>query len=172
MSKNLEPKEDWLQGLAFAELVSYIHEFFETAETNVPYLKLADLVKLYNTKLEEIGLKERIIVAYPGISPHSQGHDVLLTLDSAIWEAIRDASEQDDVDADGMCLAKAAKLIRNEILKQPQIFTGTFAQDCEDKSIPPSLQALITMILKAPVSKQSESEDKPSLTLNFAAYYL
>ena len=172
LSKNGEqPKEDKLRGLAFAELLSCIDEFFETAETNVPYLKLADLVKLYKTKLKESGvedsvvnstrLKERIILAYPGISAHSQGRDVLLTLDSAIRKAVRDASEQDDVDADGMCLAKAAKLICNEILKQPQIFTGTFAQDCEDKSIPPSLKALITMILKGPVSKQSESEDKP-----------
>lgn len=149
-SKNREqPREDKLRGLAFAELVSYIDEFFETAETNAPYVKLADLVKLCKSKPEEFEvedsvvnssrLKERIILAYPGISTHSQGRDVLLTLDSAIGEAMRDATEQDDVDADGMCLAKAAKLIRNEILKQPQIFTETFSQDCEDKSIPPSL---------------------------------
>ena len=71
-------------------------------------------------------LKERIILAYPGISAHSQGCEVLLTLDSAIAEAIRDACEQDDVDADGMCSAKANN---ND--------------------------------LKGPVSKQSESEDRP-----------
>lgn len=156
-SKSKQPK-DKLQGLAFAELVSYIDEFFEDTNANVPVLKLADLVKLYSTKLQELGvdasrvnstrLKDRILQAFPSMSAHSQGRDILLVLDRTIGEAIKDVNKQDDVD--GMYLAKAAKIVRNEILNQPQSFNGTFSPDCEDSSIPPSLRALICMILKGP----------------------
>ena len=60
-----------------------------------------------------------------------------------------------------MYLAKAAKIVRKEILDHPQTFTGTFASGCEDKSIPPSLRALITMILEeSPTRQQQNTEDK------------
>lgn len=50
-----DSKEKKLQGLAFAALVSYIDDFFESSNANIPVLKLADLAKLYTAKPEELG---------------------------------------------------------------------------------------------------------------------
>ena len=51
-------QEKRLHGIAFAEIISYIEEFFEERNTssNVPSLRLADLAKMYMTKLEELGV--------------------------------------------------------------------------------------------------------------------
>lgn len=58
-----------------------------------------------------------------------------------------------------MHLAKAAKIVCNEMLKHLQSFNGTFPSDCEDNSIPQSLKAIIGMIMKGPGSGQREMEE-------------
>ena len=45
-------------GIALAELIAYIDEA-RTDDNVAPVFKLADLVRLYSTRLEELGLKQR-----------------------------------------------------------------------------------------------------------------
>ena len=53
-----------------------------------------------------------------------------------------------DTDAEAVHLARAARIVRKDILKHDQSFKGTFGSECEDNSIPQSLKALVTFILK------------------------
>ena len=64
--------------------------------------KLVKLAKLYSAKLEELRitssskinttrLKERLLGAFPDLSAHTQGRDVLLIFNHAIGDAIRKA---------------------------------------------------------------------------------
>lgn len=87
---------------------------------SVPVLKLADLANMYLLKLEELGVetasrvnstrfKERIFSAFPEMSAHSQGRDILLISNWDVGDAIQKAYEQ-DIDNQAMHLAKAAKI--------------------------------------------------------------
>jgi hypothetical protein len=163
-------RERRLHGIAFAEIISYIEEFFEERNASgVPTLKLADLAKMYMAKLEELGtnasrvnttrLKERILSTLPHVSAHPQGRDILLILDQDLGDAIKLANEQ-DTDADAMHLARAAKIVRKEILKQDQSFKGTFDTDCQENSIPQSLKALINFILRGPTSQRNTATEE------------
>ena len=72
-----ESDDSHLHGIAFAELVAFMEDF--RMEQNVsPVFKLADLAKLYQTRLEELGgsiggrvhtsrLKHRLLSAFPDI---------------------------------------------------------------------------------------------------------
>lgn len=166
--KSEDTTDQSLPGIAFAELVSYIEEFRETC-TIAPVFKLADLAKLYATKLNELDgvssgtvnttrLKDRLLAVFPDLSAHSQGRDVLLVFDKDIGDALRKACEQ-DLDSDGLHLAKAAKIIRREIFKSQQCFKGTFDPNCEDNSVPAALKALVGMILNGPSIKKQDDND-------------
>ncbi|XP_068674761.1 uncharacterized protein [Montipora foliosa] len=99
-----DSNETTLHGIAFASLVSYLEEFRDCE--NVAVFKLVALAKLYSAKLEELGitssskinttrLRERLLGAFPDLSAHTQGRDVLHIFNHAIGDAIRKACEQD-----------------------------------------------------------------------------
>ena len=169
-------QEKCLHRIAFAEIISYIEEFFEERNTisNVPSLRLADLAKMYMTKLEELGvdtsrvnttrLKERILSTLPHVSAHPQGRDIVLVLDRDVGGAIKLLNDQ-DTDVEAMHLVRAAKVIRKDILKQNQSFKGTFDTDCQENAIPQSLKALINFILRGP-GTQRNTAIKKSVEVN------
>lgn len=82
------------------------------------------------------------MIALPSISAYFQGRDILL------------ASNRDIGDA--MYLAKAAKVVREEILTHTQSFNESFPLLCQDKSVSPSLKAFFSIILKGPGSMKKE----------------
>ena len=155
---NVSGHEERLNGIAFVEIISYIEEFFEDRDASqaVPTLRLADLAKMYKAKLAELGvnasrvnttrLKDRILSTLPHVSAQTQGRDILI-LDQDVGEAIKLANDQ-DTDAEAMHLARAAKIVRKDIFKQNQSFQGTFQNDYQESSVPPSLKALVNFILK------------------------
>ena len=68
-------------------------------------------------------------------------------MDQDVGDAIKLANEL-DTDAEAVHLARAARIVRKDILKHDQSFKGTFGSECQDDSIPQSLKALVTFILK------------------------
>ena len=56
------------------------------------------------------------------------------------------ACEQ-DADSDGIHLARAANIVRRDMLKMTTSFSGSFDTLCQEESVPNSLIALVSMIL-------------------------
>jgi len=152
-----------LDELAFAQLVAYIDE---KIDEEIPVLKMCELAKLFSSKLEELEvehgkintsrLKDRILKAFPDLTAVSQGRDVVLVLKEDIGGMIKQAKEKD---SQACHLAKAANIVRKDILKSKNAFNGTFQPDCQKYSIPASLKTLITMILKGATSNKETTDD-------------
>lgn len=86
--------------LAFAELVAFTDESLQDEEPVV--LKLSDLVKFYSSKLSELGeeqptrinatrLKTRLLAAFPDLTAHTQGREVLFVLSHEIGGVLLEA---------------------------------------------------------------------------------
>ena len=143
-----------LDELSFAQVVSYIDEKLDKGE-DITVLKISELAKLFSSKLEELEvergrintsrLKERILNAFPDLTAVAQGRDVLLVLKEDIGEMVKRAKEKD---SEAYHLAKAANIVRRDMLKVKNTFNGTFQRSCQKDAIPVSLKILIDMILK------------------------
>ena len=115
------------------------------------------------------------MVAIPDLTAHTQGKHILPVFNDAIGDAIRKACEQ-DYDSEALHLARAAKIIqiiRRDMFSMQQSFKGTFEIDCQKKSVPPSVLALVNMIIEGPSikkhNKDIEEEDqviKAALTIS------
>ena len=125
-----------IEELAFSELVAFIDETVEVEEPAV--LKLSDLVNVYSSKLSELGgqhpdrinatrLKTRVLTVFPDLTAHAQGREVLLVLSHEIGDVLLEAKNRD---SEAFCLAKAAMIVRREILQVKNTFNGTFATKC------------------------------------------
>jgi len=161
---NYDQSDNFSHGIALAELVTYIDETRMSADV-APVFKLSDLVKLYSSKLEQLGvqqnsrphstdLKNRILAQFPELQAIKEGRDVLLVFNDDMGPALRKACEL-DVDDDAICLARAAKIVRRDILEMQAKFTGSFNHDCQIKSVPYSLLALVDMIHNGPNIKSN-----------------
>ena len=91
-----------------------------------PVFKLVNLVKVYSTRLEQLGvkhhdhphstcLKNRILAQFPNLAAHKQGRDVLLSFDKDLGPALR--IYEHDYDDETTCLAKAANIVLRDMLK-------------------------------------------------------
>ena len=111
-----------IEELAFAELIAFIDESLQVEEPAV--LKLSDLVKFYSSNLSELGgeqprinatrLKTRVLAAFPDLTAHAQGREVLLVLSHEIGGVLLEAKNRD---SEAFSLAKAAMIVRREILQ-------------------------------------------------------
>jgi len=148
--------------IVLAELLAHVEDA-QTDESVAPILKLADLVKLYTSRLEQLGvkqqnrlnstkLKDSILSHIPDLSAHREGRDVLLAFSGDVGSALRKVCDS-DYDDDAICLARAAKTVRKDMLKLQSTFTGTFDKDCQVKSVPHSLLTLVSMIHRGPSIK-------------------
>lgn len=170
--------DDVNHGIAFAGLVSYIEEA-RMDSLVAPMFKLTDLVNLYSTRLEQLGthvtgrvhstkLKNRILNYFPDMDAHKQGRDVVLVCNEDVGAALWKACEQ-DADNDCVHLARAASIVRREMFKMKQGFTGSFDAQCQEESVPPLLLSLVAMVLYGPnIKTQSSSSSlpQPALTLS------
>jgi hypothetical protein len=165
-------------GIALAELLSYIEETKMTDESVAPIFKLSDLLKLYSDRVRELGaditgrihsshLKDRIIANVPGIRAYKQGREVLLSFDDDVGLALMNSS-MDNFDDDAICLAKAAQIIRRDMMGMRSAFDGSFANGCQEESVPKSLIALVGMIIDGPNIKNKETDEVRQATLSMA----
>ena len=85
-----------------------------------PVFKLVDLSRLYTTRLEQLGtnltgrvhstkLKDRIMTYFPDLEEHKSGRDVLLAFNKDVGSALQKGC--------GVCLARAANIVRRDIMK-------------------------------------------------------
>ena len=155
-----------LSELAFAELVACIEDVLEEDEPTL--LTLSDLVKFYTSRIEhflkaECGkvnvtrLKERIREAFPSLTAHTEGREVYLALRDEIGAMLTRAKK---MDLDAMSLARAAHIVRREILNTKNTFNGSFPPECQSNSIPASLLSLLGMIVKGPTTNIDASESQ------------
>ena len=151
--------------IALAELISYLEDSRVKGEVKVH--KLSSLVKDYSVRLTQLGadsdqqvhatrLKNRLTTHIPELRAISNGREVLLSFDEEIGDLLSDNLFQDH-DSDAMCLMRAANIVRRDILDHKYCFQGSFEPDCQSKSIPESLNALVRMILEGSSIKNQAS---------------
>ena len=141
-AKNEECKDATASGIVFAELVMFLEE--ARYEENVaPVFKLADLVKLYESRLKQFNigtdekvhstrLKERLLKHIPDLRAHNKGRDVFLVFEEDIGAALARVVEQDDGDDDNAVqLANAAKIVRRDLFEKLDSFNGSFKKGCK-----------------------------------------
>ena len=154
-----------LDGIALAELVSYIEEF-GTSRVELPTFKLADLANMYKSCLQRLGcdttarvntscLKERLVFQIPGLQCYNKGRAMYLAFRDDVGFALHKAHKQ-DCDEEVMHLAKTAAIVRKDMLTSKYSFSGSFESDFQIKSIPASLLSLVKMILYGPNIEEQE----------------
>lgn len=94
------------------------------------------LVKFYQCKLKEVGaeigktnstrLKERVLEAVPDLTAHPEGREVILASRHDIGGILTEAKRGD---SNAWCLARAAHIVRKDILKVDNSFNGKFSQN-------------------------------------------
>ena len=166
-------EDEIISGVVLAEVIGYIHEIYQTEE-GIPVFKLSDLVTLYRNRLKEYGgsnsliesvhstrLKENILGHIPELGEYKKGKHVLLTFKEESGQAIFDACAFSNED-DGMCLARAAAIIRKQIIASSKENDAILVPASEGSSVPHSLYSLICMVLngwnideKVPVKEQT-----------------
>ena len=78
------------------------------------------------------------------------------------------ACEQ-DADSDGIHLARAANIVRRDMLKMTTAFSGSFDTLCQEESVPSAIIALVSMILNGPTIHEQSSHSTtaaPTLTIS------
>ena len=164
-----------MDAIVFAELVIYIEEArFE--ESTAPVFKLADIAELYSLRLQQLGvtvtnekrmhttrLKQRLLARFPDMLAQSKGRDVLLVFDEDVGYALGKACEK-DTDNDAVHLARAAQIVRRHMF-DPNTFTGSFKESCQENSVPHSLLALVSMVMEGPSIKDQIRPNKQHFQL-------
>lgn len=169
-------EEDEISGIVFAELVMYIEEVrFEA--NSAPVFKLADMAQLYMSRMQQFGvesgkrmhttqLKERLLAHFPDMWAQSKGRDIMLAFDEDIGAALDKACKQDS-DNDAFHLTWAAQIVRRTMFGSKP-FTGSFEENCQEKSVPHSLLALVNMVLEGPSIKDQICKHSTPASLSIA----
>ena len=100
---------------------------------------------------------------------HKQGRDTVIISNADVGSALRKACEH-DVDDDAAHLARAASIVRRDMFKIMNQFSGSFEISCQQDSVPVSLLELVAMILNGPNIKAqlTTSSDIPQTVLTIA----
>ena len=117
---NVEKKDSMLQGIAIAEIENYIRNCIEDANDALPVFNLKELNDVYVKTMEfhecaviyehSTRFKEKILALISELTEYQRGRDAILTVREGIGDAIFEACDLQD---GGMCLARAARIIRN-----------------------------------------------------------
>ena len=69
-------------------------------------------------------------------------------------------------DSDAWCLARVARIVRKDILKEDNSFNGTFSPECQKNSIPTSLLLLVGILIKGPTTKIDSSNNRACVSVS------
>ena len=167
-----------LEGIALAELTSFMEETRANSEVK-PVFKLADLGRLYKSRLENLGapvsdrvhsteLKNRILANLSDVQAQKPSRDVLLAFKADVSIALQQVC-MPDYDDEAMILSRAAKIIRRDIFNAPSSgYNGNFDQQCQQDSIPVSLATLVAMILFQPDIESRSNPYEAQATLSIS----
>jgi hypothetical protein len=140
--------------IAFSELVTFITES-KTAISAVDgavRFKIAELVKLYGQRLEQLGvdcpdlnstrLKEQLLLHMPELHAYHEGRDVFIVFHSDIGDVLA----QKNITSDAIHLAKAASIIRKDVLSHKWALEKTLNGDSIEEAVPTSLLEFVCML--------------------------
>ena len=144
-----------LYGVALAEIVAHIEE--QKDEAKITVFKVAELIKMFCNRIEELGLdlegrihsthfKDRLLSSCPNLVAYKSGRDVFVSFREDIGAILQNAYAE-DADDEGTYLAKAANIVRREILNCSVRFEGTFDESSQTVSVPKTLVTLLSMIM-------------------------
>ena len=163
-------------GIAFAQIVEYLNDC--RIKDSCSVFRLADILKLYREQLEALGvevvtrlhstrLKNRLLAHFPDLEAHNTAKDVLLVFQEKVGLALNKVYK-DSYDDEGLCLLKAAKIIRRDIFNSSAgVFSGSFTENCQNESVPQSLLTLVSMIMEGPnMASKPLTKNQPALTLS------
>lgn len=156
---NTETQKKIVYGSVVTELVDYIKDMYMCNEQS-PVFKLSFFVKVTARRMTEMGvetseieinrtrLKDHLVAFVPGLRADKSGRDILLSFEEDVGDAIRDSCFLGDF-TDGLCLARAAAIVRKTLFDDFPRFKGSLNDDFTPlKSVPPVLLHFIKMLLE------------------------
>ena len=114
---------------------------------------------LLDTKVHSKRLKYRLLAHIPDLEAYKEGHDILLAFQKDIGTALKRICQTDE-DEKAITLAKAAEIVREDMLNTKTVFSGKFELNCQEDSVPISLLYLVENILKGGSIQFSERYTK------------
>ena len=160
-----------IEGIALAELVSYVQET-KLGTGSQPIFMLSDLKKLYQARLQQLNapsntnvnstrLKERLKQHVPGLTAHTKSNNkVFFVFEENLGEVI-DFSTKTDHDSDAAILAKAAQIVRKQMMSISTEFNGSFDGESIQQAVPDTLFALTNMIMNGTNIADQSGLDSP-----------
>ena len=170
----------FVYGSVVGELIQHIHDAYLFGSSS-PVFRLCELTNLVANRMCNLGLdkekcnvnatrlKDELLTFVPGLTAKKSGREVLLIFEDDAGDAIRDACAFNAMN-DGMCLAKAASILRRNMFDEYPRFKGSFSDDytCE-KSVPCTIVQFIRMVLEGPDletdSISSQTRQAPALSI-------
>ena len=143
-------QESILEWITIAEIKQYVQHYIEVETDVVPIFYLKDLKDLYTKGLTFHGSSKTPSTVHGSKKRYLNEFPSQLNTNQDETEAIFQSCDLLD---DGMCLARATKIIRKEILfhqdnKKKEVTTKeTFSTDSEQSSIRKSVQSLVEIVL-------------------------
>ena len=113
-------------------------------------------------------LKSKILNRMPELAEHREGKYILQTFREEVGKAIFAACQQKSYKEDGICLSKAAKIIRKQVDEHERNTKSLVIDGCEEKSVPLSLATLISMIIGGASLSDNVSLVESKTSLNIA----
>jgi len=115
-----------IHGTAFAELVCYMVDCTEEEKNTI--FKLADLTRMYQNRITELGgqitgiihttrLKKRLLAHFEDLKESKEGKNVFLVFDSELGAVLKQVFES-SFDDDALVLARAATILRKELFAE------------------------------------------------------
>eukprot|EP00745_Piridium_sociabile_P022190 TRINITY_DN34414_c0_g2_i4.p1 TRINITY_DN34414_c0_g2~~TRINITY_DN34414_c0_g2_i4.p1 ORF type:complete len:320 (+),score=54.44 TRINITY_DN34414_c0_g2_i4:164-1123(+) len=121
-TEDLGTEEGRAKARAFIELVTYMES---SIQDGVFFFKLSELRSLYTDRLQSLGVhqivnhtrfKEMILSHFPGAQEQRKGTNVIIVFEQGMQDILRQAMA-DNFDEDASVLAKAARIVRDDIFK-------------------------------------------------------
>lgn len=145
-----------------SQLLSFIEE--ERESKSMSLFKMSELCKVYDSQFRELHcsynkkvhttrLKERLLHMVPNLQAQRQGKETVLIFDTDVSSLLNFARTLDD---DAFHLARAAQIVRKDILSKDYCFDGTVKASAD--VVPESLRALTGMIMHGNVSGSTLTE--------------
>ncbi|KAK3910268.1 Chromosome-associated kinesin KIF4 [Frankliniella fusca] len=161
------------EGLAFADLHTYIFTSLGRPDARYHRFKMSDLTRMYMQKLAELEgtsmenmthvhttrLRERIIAQFPELVEEKIGREYHLISQAALQTLVKSV----DRDEDAIAFRRVVLSLRDEMAAATSEFTGEFTPDCQEKSIPSALLAVISSILYGPSAVGVSRASQPVL---------
>jgi hypothetical protein len=159
---------------ALIELFSFIKH--EVKDGNF-FFRMPELCKMYGSRLTELGVGDikdvhstrlagKILEHFPDASAETQGRMNVIAFKVGIESLLKEALKTRYSDEEAIILSKAASILRKDILSHPiGCYTGTFEKQCQERSIPSSLDFFVSMVISGKNLKNQTHLSQPIKTI-------